>query len=234
MKKWWILILVSSHVFGQVEPEHVIYKGFYNLSFLVDNPVGNYRKSIQSDFVKENNTGLSFSYLGNPLRKKSELSSILIGGEFGFVGTRQSVFSVPPPGGDFYMTHRQFWTNAKLRYLPNLAINKFLTYVDASVGPKFYSSKMMENAGEEEIYKVYGFTQASVNYSVETGVEYKLTGSKRPFTYLNVGLGFTQSNAVKTIDRNRVGFTNNYDVIEGIKAVKPASFYIKLGITSYL
>jgi hypothetical protein len=234
MKRFLIILLFSTNVFGQNEPENVIYKGFYNLSFLVDNPIGNYKKSLKSDFVKSSNSGLSLSYLGNPKRKMGDLSSILLGGELGFVGRRQSVFSAPAPGSDFYMTHRQFWTNAKIRYLPNLAINKVLTYVDASFGPKFYTSKMMENVGEEEIYKVYGYNSVALNYGIESGLEYKISGDIRPFSYLNVGVGYTQSNAVKTIDRNRVGFTQDYEVIEAIKAVKPQSFYIKVGLTSYL
>ena len=219
---------------GQNDPKDVIYKGLYNISFLVQAPIGNYKKSILSDFTNLSSTGLSFSYLGNPRKKAGDLSSILIGGEVGFVGNRQSSFFLPPPDGEFFMTHRQIWTNAKIRYLPNLAINKVLAYMEAGLGPRFFVSKMMENTGQDQLYKVYGYTSTTLNYTLETGFEYKISGNRRPFSYLNFGLGYGQANAVKVVNRNRVGFDNDYNVIDPKKSVLPQNINIKIGITSYL
>lgn len=234
MRKVLILLLFTIRGFAQEEPADVIYKGFYNISFYIQSPVGQFKKSINSDFSKENSTGISFSYLTNPRKKAGELSTILLGGEFGVSGNKQNSFFLPPPDGDFYMNHRQVWTLLKFRYLPNLAIKKIVPYVDGGVGPKFYFSRMMENAGEDEVYKVYGFSATTLSYNLELGSSIKISGQKRPFTYVDFGLGYTQSNSVKVIDRNRVGFTSDYDVIEAKRSVKPQSVYFKVGVTSYL
>ena len=234
MRKVLILLLLSLNGFAQEEPKDVIYKGFYNISFYVQNPLGQYKKSISSDFSKENSSGISFSYLINPRKKSGELSTILLGGEFGISGTKQNSFFSPPPQGVFYMTHRQVWTALKFRYLPNLAVKKVVPYLDGGLGPKFYFSRMMENVGQDEVYKVYGFSATTLSYNLELGSSIKISGQKRPFTYVDFGLGYMQSNSVKVIDRNRVGFSSDYEVIEAKKSVKPQSVYFKVGITSYL
>ncbi|MCP9754356.1 hypothetical protein EGI26_04145 [Lacihabitans sp. CCS-44] len=234
MRKVLILLLLSIKGFAQEEPKDVIYRGFYNISFYFQSPIGQFKKAIASDFSKENNSGISFSYLTNPRKKAGELSTILLGGELGISGNKQNSFFLPPPQGDFYMTHRQVWTILKFRYLPNLAKKKVVPYLDGGLGPKFYFSRMMENAGEDEVYKVYGSSAKTISYYLELGSSIKISGQKRPFTYLDFGLGYTQSNSVKIIDRDRVGFTTDYEVIEAKKSVKPKSVYFKVGITSYL
>lgn len=234
MKKIIFLLLLSIKGFAQEEPKDVIYKGFYNISFYVLSPLGQFRKAILSDYSKMNSSGISFSYLINPRKKAGELSSILLGGELGISGSKQNSFFLPPPQGDFFMNHRQFGTLLKFRYLPNLAIKKVVPYLDGGVGPKFYFSRMMENAGQDEIYKVYGFSAATLSYNLEMGSSIKISGQKRPFTYVDFGLGYTQSNSVKIIDRDRVGFNADYEVIDAKKSVKPQSIYLKIGITSYL
>ncbi len=225
---------MSSKVFAQDEAKDVIYKGFYNLSFLVQTPVGQFKDAISSDFSKLSSTGLSVSYLTNPRKKEGELSTLLLGAEVGFVGTRQNDFFQPATSGNFYMNHRQVWATLRFRYLPNVAIKKVIPYLDGGVGPKLYYSKMMENVGEDEIYKVYGFASTTISYNIETGAAYKISGQKRPFSYLEIGIGYTQSNAVKVIDRERVGFQNNFDVIDTKKSVRPQNVYFKVGVTSYL
>ncbi|MCP9765369.1 hypothetical protein [Lacihabitans soyangensis] len=234
MKRILILLLLSSKVFAQEEAKDVIYKGFYNLSFLVKSPVGRFKDAISSDFSKLNSSGLSISYLTNPRIKVGELSTLLIGGEVGFVGNRQNKFFQPATSGDFFMNHRQAWANLRFRYLPNLAIKKVIPYLDGGLGPKFYFSRMMENVGEDEIYKVYGFTSTTLSYNLEAGASYKISGEKRPFSYLEFGLGYSQANSLKIIDRERVGFLSNFDVIDPKKSVRPQDFYLKIGITSYL
>jgi hypothetical protein len=234
MKKVLFLFLLSIKGFAQEEPKDVIYKGFYNISFYVKSPLGQFKKAISSDFSKLNSSGISFSYLINPRKKAGELSSILLGGEFGISGNKQNSFFLPPAQGDFFMNHRQVWTLLKFRYLPNLAIRKVVPYLDGGVGPKFYFSRMMENAGQDEVYKVYGFSATTLSYNLEMGSSIKISGQKRPFTYVDFGLGYTQSNSVKIIDRDRVGFTADYEVIDAKKSVKPQCVYFKVGITSYL
>ena len=234
MKKFLFLFLFTNYGFAQEEPKDVIYKGFYNISIYVQSPLGQFKKAISSDFSRLNNSGISFSYLINPRKKAGELSSILLGGEIGISGSKQTSFFLPPPQGDFFMNHRQFGTLLKFRYLPNLAIKKVVPYLDGGVGPKFYFSRMMENAGQDEIYKVYGFSAATLSYNLEMGSSFKISGLKRPFTYVDFGLGYTQSNSVKIIDRDRVGFNADYEVIDAKKSVKPQSIYLKIGITSYL
>jgi hypothetical protein len=234
MKRILILLLLSTKLFAQEEANDVIYRGFYNISFLVQSPVGQFKEAISSVFAKPNSTGLSFSYLTNPRKKAGELSTLLLGGEVGFVGARQNNFFQPATSGDFYMNHRQAWANLRFRYLPNLVIKKVIPYIDGGIGPRLYYSKMMENLGNEEIYKIYGFNATTLNYNLETGASYKISGQKRPFSYLEVGFGYLQSNSVKVLDRNRVGFESNFDVIDTKKSVRPSNIYFKVGITSYL
>lgn len=228
------MLFLSTKVFAQEEAKDVIYRGFYNISFLVQSPVGQFKDAISSKFAKSNSTGLSFSYLTNPRKKAGELSTLLLGGEVGFVGTRQNDFFLPATSGDFYMNHRQAWANLRFRYLPNLAIKKVIPYIDGGVGPRLYYSKMMENLNNEEIYKIFGFNATSLNYNLETGASYKISGQKRPFSYLEVGFGYSQSNSVKVLDRDRVGFESNFDVIDAKKSVRPSNIYFKVGITRYL
>lgn len=234
MKKTLIILFFSIQAIAQEEAKDVIYRGFYNVSFFVQSPIGRFKDAITSDFSKLNNTGLSISYLTNPRKKAGDLSTIFLGGEIGIAGNRQSSFFQPPPQGNFYMNHRQVWTNVKFRYFPSLVIKKVIPYLEGGVGPKFYYSKMMENAGNDEVYKIYGFSAATLNYNIEMGAGYKITGSRRPFSYLEAGLGYAQSNSVKFIDRSRVGFTNSYEVIDTKKSVRPQNIYFKVGITSYL
>jgi hypothetical protein len=234
MKKILIILLFSIQAIAQEEAKDVIYRGFYNLSFFVQSPIGQFKDATQTVFSKTNNTGLSVSYLANPRKKVGDLSTIFLGAEIGIAGNRQSDFFKPPAQGDFYMSHRQLWTNLKFRYLPILVIKKVIPYFEGSVGPKVYYSRMMENAGNDEVYKIYGFSAITLNYNLEMGAGYKITGSKRPFSYIEAGLGYGQSNSVKVIDKDRVGFTNSYEVIDTKKSVSPQNIYFKVGITSYL
>jgi hypothetical protein len=234
MRKTLFMLFFSIQTIAQEEAKEVIYKNFYNVSFFVQNPIVQFKDAVTSDFSKLNSTGLSISYLTNPRKKAGDLSTILLGGEIGIAGNRQNSFFQPPSRGDFYMNHRQVWTNFKFRYLPSLVIKKVIPYLEGGAGPKFYYSRMMENVGEDEVYKIYGFSASTLNYNLEMGAGYKITGSKRPFSYLEAGFGYAQSNSVKLIDRSRVGFTGSYDVIDAKKSVRPQSIYFKVGITSYL
>ena len=235
MKKLLVLLFVSFCSFGQEDSKNVIYKGFYNFSLPIYQPVASYKKAQTSEFVGLNSVGFNVSYLRNPKLKHGELSTIFIGGELAFVGNKQYDFLFQPTDNQYFMKHSEVGVNFKMRYIPDLIAKKILPFLEASVGPRFYSSKMFLMQGQSDYYKTFSTTASALNYNLEAGIEYKISKKeKRPFTYFDLGLGYSQSNQIKAIDKNRVGFDSFNKVIDTRKSVLPQNVYLKLGLTSYL
>jgi hypothetical protein len=234
MKKFLVLLLFSIPSFAQKEPEKVFYKSFFNFSLISNNPIGHYKKAIQSDFVKSGNAGLSMAFLSNPLQRKGELSTVFVGGEVGIVGNKQYDFFLPASQGTYYATHRQIWINAKLRYLPIVSAKKIIPFLEASVGPEFFTSKIYEDLGGSEIYKSYANTASSFNNKLECGIGYFIKKEKRPITYIDVSVGYSQNNQVLILDKNRLSINQSQEFSDPKQSVRPQTVYFKIGITNYL
>lgn len=234
MKRILVLVLIAVTAYAQKEPEKVIYKSFFSFSFVSNNPIGHYKEAIKSDFVKSNNAGVSMAFLSNPFLKKGELSTVFVGGEIGIVGNKQYDFFLPSSQGTYYANHRQTWINAKMRYLPIVEAKNFVPFLEASAGPEFFTTKIYEDLGGSEIYKSYSNSSSSFNYKLEAGVGYYIKKQKRPLTYIDFSLGYSQNNQVFILDKNRLSFNRGTEVIDPKQSVRPQSVYLKIGITNYL
>ena len=234
MRNFLVLLIFTIPSFAQKEPEKVIYKSIFNFSFISNNPVGYYKKSILSDLVKSGNAGGSLAFLSNPIQRKGELSTVFVGGEIGVVGNKQYDFFLAASQGTFYATHRQTWINAKLRYLPIVFAKKIIPFLEASVGPEFFTSKIYEDLGGSEIYKSYSNTASSFNHKLECGLGYFIKKESRPMMYIDLSLGYSQNNQMLILDKNRLSINQNQEFLDPKQSVRPQTVYFKIGITNYL
>ncbi|MCP9767623.1 hypothetical protein EGI22_06840 [Lacihabitans sp. LS3-19] len=234
MEKVLVLFLFAFTTFAQKEPEKVIYKSFFNISFVSNNPIGHYKNAIKSDYVKSGNSGISMAFLSNPLQKKGELSTVFVGGEIGIVGNKQYDFFLPSSQGTYYANHRQTWINAKMRYLPLIEAKTIVPFLEASVGPEFFTTNIYEDLGNSEVYKSYSNTSSTINYKLEAGIGYYIKKQRRPLTYIDFSIGYNQNNQVFILDKNRLSFNRGTEIIDPKQSVRPQSIYFKVGITNYL
>jgi hypothetical protein len=233
IRYFFIFFLVNISVFGQIEPDKIIEKDIIDFGFVLDAPLGNHRSKLKSPFVSTNSLGIYLSYLINPGAKSDLLSSVFLGGEIGIFGTKQVEFNKPAPDGDFFMNHRTAWLHFKGRYLPYIYSEKYLPLIDFSMGPVLYSSTMAENLGNDEVDKFYKYKDFAINAKVEAGLQIKLRNERKPFSFMGISVGFSASNPVKMINRNKIGFDSAYNVLEALNTHNPRGLFMKLNWSSY-
>lgn len=231
--RYFVLIFFSISAFGQADPEDFIDRDILEIGLIVDVPTGLHREKLKSKYISTNAPGMTFAYMVNPGFKKDKLSSIFLGGEFGFVGSKQSDFSNPPPDGDFFMNHRTVWLQFKGRYLPVIVPQKYFPHIDFSVGPVMYFSNMVENLGEDELDKFYNYKDTAINAKFEAGMQFNLRKDRKPYTFFGISVGFSASNPVKMLNRNKVGFDSDFKVIEAVNSHNPRGLYVKATFSSY-
>ena len=214
---------LSFELIAQSNPEDFIDRKFFNIALVNNNPYGNYRKGLSSNYVKSSSIGIAMSYFFNPLYNSSLNNKVFIGVELGFSNLQQSKFKNYPPDGDFYMGHNEIWTNLAVRYRPQTLISNFNPYLEAFFGPRIFNSKMMER-----------FLSSTFNYGLNLGCGYRISKNSHSATYFDVNLGLLQANAVKLVNRNIVGLDNDYFVIGAKTVLKPQNVVLKVGITKYL
>jgi hypothetical protein len=229
MKLFLPFFLISILSFAQSEPEEVFENRIFEAGLSFNMPQGDYLKKIKTDYGPENSIGFSTSYLINPLRKKDELSLVFIGGEFNFESVKQSNFTGFVASDGYYLKHNSYSFRAKAKYVPILTLKKFLPSISFALGPKVFSSKMMELINQDQVEKIGSIKNTAMSYAVEIGLEAKRVNKK----YVKVSLVYDISNSVKIWDRNGVTINVSNNVIEPLTVAVPQSLVLKVAIINY-
>ena len=231
MKLFFLCFLVCLSTFAQDNPEDYFESRIYEVGITYSIPQGQYLKGIQSDKSAENALGFSGSYLINPFKNVGNLSLVFIGPEFNFEGLRQNTFNAPVNTDGFYAKHSSFSLRAKVKYVPILVSKKILPSLSFSIGPRRFSSKLMEQIGEDQIQKVDGISATALSYAFEAGIEIRRPGKTKK--YGKISLAYELANAVKTWNRDLLGFDPQYVLISPVKVVSPSSIMLKIQLINY-
>ncbi len=231
MRTFFLCFLISVSVFAQDNPEDFFESRIIEIGPTYSFSIGSYVESLKSTNSGANPFGISGSYLINPFRSKEGLSVIFMGPEFVYESLRQNTFNAPGETDGIFARHSSFSLRAKVKYVPILVSKKFLPSLSFSMGPRRFSSKLMETVGEEQIQKIDGISGTVLNYALEAGVEIRRSANQKKFIKLSAA--YDLSNAVKTWDRDKLGFDNQFNIISPVKVVVPRSIVIKLQLINY-
>jgi hypothetical protein len=229
MKLFVLFFLTSFSVFAQSELEDLFENRILEGGFSITIPQFDYLKSLKGPYAPENAVGISGSYLINPLRKKEEISMVFIGAEMSYESVRQNTFNNATNLDGFYAKHISYAFRGKAKFVPILVPRKFLPSISVAIGPRVFSSKLMEQLDQDQVQKVDSYTKTVMSYAFEAGIEINRFKNK----FVKISLVYDVSNSVKMWDRNLLSLSSDYKIISPVTVVSPQALVLKVALVNY-